>query len=85
MTLQSEYETALIKLCYTILSWFLNAFTLCQNPSLRAIFACGELWKSIREYDQSCQGFQITVEAMGESSTSDVEIEDVSDESLSAW
>jgi hypothetical protein len=47
---------------------------------------CRALWISIKESNQACQNFQITVEPEYDGSTSDVEIEDVSDEtSAISW
>lgn len=80
ISLQSDYKAALIRLCCKILSWFDWAFLICEYDHPRGITTCRELWISIKLSDQACQNFQITMKAKDECSTSDVEIEDVSDE-----
>lgn len=83
VSLESDYEAALIELCCKILSWFNLAFVLCDSPfDPQVIATCVKLWTSIRESDHACQGFHITVEAESEGSTSDMEIGYVSDEPL---
>lgn len=80
ISLQTDYKAALIRLCCKILSWFDWAFLICEYDHPRGMITCRELWISIKQSDQACQSFQITVIAVGEYNTGDMEIEELSDE-----
>jgi hypothetical protein len=86
MSLYSDYKIALTQLCCKILSWFDHVFLINPWFDNKMMATCRELWIPIKKSDQVCQNFQTTVEPEGDGSTSNVEIEDVSDEtSAISW
>ena len=83
MSLQSDYQTALIMLCCEILKWFVHAFSISVPLTVeRGLDVLGKIWATINEMDRACQKFRITVDVPGDDSESEADIEDVSDEGI---
>jgi hypothetical protein len=82
MSLQSDYQAALIRLCCEILKWFATAFSVSGPFSvLRGLNVSGKLWATIKDMDRACQKFKIIVEAPGDDIQSDVD-EDIPSEAI---
>jgi hypothetical protein len=74
MSLQPDYQAAIVQLYYKILSWFNNTLLLSPWLNTQITVTCAELWTSIKESDKVCQNFQITLEAKDNGSTSEVRL-----------
>ena len=83
MTLQSDYQAALIRLCCEILEWFVKAFSVGGPFSLlRGFDISSKLWARIEEMDRGCQKFKITVGGAGDDIQSEVDTEEILDEDI---
>jgi hypothetical protein len=83
MSLQSDYQTALIMLCCEILKWFVHAFSISVPLTVeRGLDVLGKIWATINEMDRVCQKFRITMDVPGDHSESEADIEGVSDEGI---
>ncbi|KIN03186.1 hypothetical protein OIDMADRAFT_52983 [Oidiodendron maius Zn] len=90
LTLTDEYQTSLVGLCVTILTYFAHAFMAARihvkdprdekEMAIESSRRRNDFFNEVKDHDKACQGFRVIVEAEGKnySDIEDVEMEGVS-------